>query len=92
MTEKFLAELSRLVPPKDGGCKEPSIKFSSLFQDKILALFDLANPSRDEELEISEKWYNKLRKDPLARSRLDNIHSARAFKYGFSIFGAKVFA
>ena len=58
-----------------------------MFQEKNLARLDSANPSRNDESEISEKWFNKLQKDPLARSRLENIHSARAFKYGFSHLG-----
>ena len=33
--------------------------------------------------------FNKLRKDPVARSRLENIHSARAHRYGAAHFGAK---
>ena len=89
MNDKFIAELSRIVPPKDGGNKDPSVEFSNMFQEKNLALLDSANPSRNDEAEISEKWFNKLRKDPLARSRLENIHSARAFKHGFSHLGSR---
>ena len=87
MNEKFLTELSRLVSPKDGGNKKPSIEFSSGCQGKKLALLDSANPNLDDEAETSEKWINKVRKDPISRSRLENIHSARAFKYGFSHLG-----
>ena len=68
---------------------EPSVEFSNSFQEKILALLDSANPGRNDEAEISEKWFNKLKKDPLARSRLENIHSARAFKHGFSHLGSR---
>ena len=35
--------------------------------------FDLANPSRDDEAEASEKLFKKLQKDSLACSRLQNI-------------------
>ena len=34
--------------------------------------------------------FNKLRKDPLSRSRLENIHAARAHRYGAAHFGSKV--
>ena len=54
-----------------------------MFQEKKLALLVSANPSRDDEAETSVKWSDKLRKDSLACSRLENIHSALAFKYGF---------
>ena len=77
--EKLLAELSRLVPPKEGGNLNSSLEFSNEFQEKILALLDSADPGRDSDAEICEKWFNKLRKDPLARSRLENIHNAQAF-------------
>ena len=87
--EKLLAELSRLVPPKEGGNLNSSLEFSNEFQEKILALLDSADPGRDSDAEICEKWFNKLRKDPFARSRLENIHNARAFKYGSSHLGPK---
>ena len=67
MNEKFLAELSRLVPPKDGGIQKLSVEFSSVFQEKKLVLLDSANPNRHDEEETSEKWFNKVRKDPIAR-------------------------
>ena len=54
-----------------------------------MALLDSANPNRHDEEETSEKWFNKVRKDPIALSRLENIHSARAFKYGSSHFGSR---
>ena len=41
---------------------EPSVEFSNSFQEKILALLDSANPGRNDEAEISEKWFNKLKK------------------------------
>ena len=70
VNEKFLTELSRLVPPKDGGNKKPSVEFSSVFQGKKLALLDSANPNLHDEAETSQKWINKVRKDPISRSRL----------------------
>ena len=54
-----------------------------VFQEKNLTVLVSANPSRDDKAETSVKWFHILRKDSLACSRLENIHSARAFKYGF---------
>ena len=87
--DKIIAELSRLVPPKDGGSMNSSMKFTVQFQEKLLSLLDSADPTQDSDAEICEKWFKKLRKDPLARSRLENVHSARGFKYGFAHFGSK---
>ena len=58
---------------------KPSVEFSSVFQEKKLALLDSANPNWHDEAETSKKWFNKVRKDPISRSRLANIHSSRAF-------------
>ena len=66
-----------------------SMKFTVQFQEKLLSLLDSADPTQDSDAEICEKWFKKLRKDPLARSRLENVHSARGFKYGFAHFGSK---
>ena len=43
----------------------------------------------ESEAEFSEKSFKKAQKDPSARSQLENIHSARAFKYCTSHFGPK---
>ena len=89
MNEKFLTDFGRLVPPKDGGNKKPSVEYFSVFQEKKLALLDSANPNWHDEADTSEKWINKVRKVPISRSRLENIHSGRAFKYCSSHFGSR---
>ena len=90
---EFIKELEKLVPPKDGGNGNVSVnfddKFNEKFQDKLLALLGSANPSTTFDSEYFEKVYKKLAADPLARSRIENLHAARAHKYGHAQFGPK---
>ena len=86
---EFMEALKKLVPPKDGGSKLKSLQFSEDFQIKILSLLDAASPKGQFDSDHFEKVYKKLKNDPLARSRLENLHAARAHKYGHSHFGAK---
>ena len=65
-----------------------SIKFSEQFERKILNLLEAAKP-KDFDVEHFEHVYNKLLKDPMARSQLENLHAARAHKYGYAQFGSK---
>ena len=51
-------------------------------------LLEAAKP-KDFDLEHFEHVYNKLLKDPMARSQLENLHAARAHKYGYAQFGSK---
>ena len=80
--------MKKLIPPKDGGSGSKSIKFTDQFETKILSLLEAARP-KEFDVEQFERVYNKLLKDPLARSQLENLHSARAHKYGYAQFGSK---
>ena len=84
-----MKEVQRLVTPQAQGLDKPPIDFSSEFQRKILDLLDSAAPGTVSEANKCEFMYNKLRKDPVARSRLENIHAARAHRYGAAHFGQK---
>ena len=90
---EFIKELEKLVPPKEGGNGSVSVnfdeKFNEKFQDRLLALLGSANPSTTFDSEYFEKVYKKLAADPLARSRIENLHAARAHKYGHAQFGPK---
>ena len=86
---EFMEALRKLVPPKDGGSKLKSLQFSETFQNKILGLLDAASPKGQFDSDHFEKVYKKLKNDPLARSRLENLHAARAHKYGHAHFGEK---
>ena len=87
---EFLKQLKQLVTSKEEGLDESPINFSSEFQKKILNLLGSAVPGNDPDANKSEFMFNKLRKDPLSRSRLENIHAARAHRYGSAHFGSKV--
>ena len=84
----FIRELQRLVSPKAEGPVASPMEFSE-FQRKILDLIGSATPGAAVDAQKCETMFNKLRKDPVARSRLENIHSARAHRYGAAHFGPK---
>ena len=86
---RFMEELRKLVPPKDGGNLGASVNFSEQFQKKILALLEVSNTPTKFDAEHFEKIYKKLKGDPLARSRIEHLHAARAHKYGHAHFGPK---
>ena len=85
---EFMDRLKKLIPPEDGGNVGKSVKFSEQFETKILNLLEAAKP-KDFDVEHFEQVYNKLLKDPMARSQLENLHAARAHKYGYAEFGSK---
>ena len=72
--------------------KEAMLKDLSNFQinlkQKILTLLEAAKP-KEYNVEHFEQIYNKLLNDPVARSQLENLHAARAYKYGYAQFGPK---
>ena len=86
---EFMKELKKLVPQKDGGSDLASVQFSEQFQKKILNLLEVSNSSASFDAEHFEQIFQKLQKDPLARTRLENLHAARAHKYGHAHFGPK---
>ena len=86
---QFMKSLEKLVPPQDGGNGSLSVGFSEKFQEKILSLLGSTNSSKEFNSEHFEKIYKKLVGDPLARSRIENLHAARAHKYGHAHFGPK---
>ena len=86
---EFMEHLRKLVPQDNGGSEGESVSFTKQFQIKILNLLEAAKPNKDFDVEHFEQVYNKLLKDPLARAQLENIHAARAHKYGYAQFGSK---
>ena len=86
---KFMRDLGKLIPQKNGGNVIPSIEFSEKFQEKILNLLEAANKNKDFDVAHFEEVYEKLCANPLARSRLENLHAARSHKYGHAHFGPK---
>ena len=86
---QLMKELRKLVPPEDGGTVSTSVSFSEKFQEKILSLLGSTSSSANFNSEHFEYIYEKLRKDPLARARIENLHAARAHKYGHAQFGPK---
>ena len=65
------------------------MEFSEKFQEKILSLLEASNKNKDFDVAHFEEVYQKLCANPVARSRLENLHAARAHKYGHAHFGPK---
>ena len=84
-----LEDLKKIIPPADGGSQFASIEFTEQFQSKILNLLEAAHPKKEFDTEHFEQVYEKLRKDPMARSKLGSLYAARAHKYGHAHFGSK---
>ena len=84
-----MSDLRKLVPREDGGNVVPSVEFSEKFQEKILSLLEASNKNKDFDVAHFEEVYKKLCANPGARSRLENLHAARAHKYGHARFGLK---
>ena len=85
---EFMERLRKLIPLEDGGNVKKSLMFSNQFETKILNLLEAAKP-KEFDVQHFEQVYNKLLKDPMARSQLENLHAARAHKYGYAQFGSK---
>ena len=85
----FMDALKKLVPPEEGGTEASTVKFSEKFQNKILNLLETANASSKFNFEHFEQIFKKVQSDPLARSRLENLHAARAHKCGHAHYGPK---
>ena len=86
---EFIKDLSRALTKKAKGNSDCTVNFPSAFQEKLLDLIGSAAPGTNLDANKCEFMFNKLREDPVARSRLENIHSARAHRYGASHFGPK---
>ena len=85
----FIKQIKALLPENERGTKNVLEANSDNLSDKILSILGTVSPSSDLNYLQSENLYNKLRKNPSSRSRLENVHSARAFKYGHTSFGPK---
>ena len=81
---QFWNQLKKLIPPEEGGNISKSIKFTDKFSTKILNLLAAAKP-KEYDVEHFKLVYNKLLKDPMARSQLENLHAARARKCGYTL-------
>ena len=77
------------MPPKEESAGSTSLQFTDKFQDNILSLLGSTDSSTNFNSEHLEYVYKKLLGDPLARSRIENLHAARAHKYGHAQFGPK---
>ena len=85
----LLKTITSDVPPKRVDNNVTSIQFTNKIENKILELLSLGSSSAETEAEKIKKLFEKLKNDPLARSRLENLHAGRAFKYGNTHFGPK---
>ena len=89
MASPLSQKLERLLKSNEGGDEGSRFDFSNILQEKLIELLRSAPPACDLETQNEERWFNKLRKDPATRTKIENIHSARAFKYGAAHFGPK---
>ena len=65
--------------------------FSDEFENKLLRVLGTSNASPCPDVELYKMTYDRLRQNPLERSRLENIHAARAYRYGIAHLGSKHF-
>ena len=86
---QVIEEVKELVAPEALGRKKFSITFSKDFEETILTLLGSSNPSGVADADLCKSAYDKLRKHPKERCYLENIHVARAHKYGLSHLGSK---
>ena len=85
---EFMSRLKKLIHAEEEGNGKNSVKFSDKFEATILNLLQAVQP-KEYNVEHFEHVFNKSRKDPVARSQLENLHAARAFKYGYAQFRPK---
>ena len=85
---EFMSKIKKLIHAEEGGKGKNSHKFADKFEATILNLLEAVQP-KEYNVEHFEHVYNKLKKDPVARSQIENLHAARAFKYGYAQFGSK---
>ena len=57
----------------------------------MLRVLGTSNASPFPDVELYKMTYDRLRQNPLERSRLENIHAARAYRYGIAHLGSKDF-
>ena len=85
---EFMSRLKKLIHAEETGNGKDSVMFSDKFESKILNLLEAVQP-KEYNVAHFEQIYHKLLNDTVARSQLENLHAARAFKYGYAQFGPK---
>ena len=85
---ELMSRLKNLIHAEEKGNGKDSVKFSDKFESKILNLLEAVQP-KEYNVAHFEQIYHKLLNDTVARSQLENLHAARAFKYGYAQFGPK---
>ena len=85
---EFMSRVKELFQANEEGNGKDSVKFSDKFESTILNLLEAVQP-KENNVDHFEQIYNKLLNDPVARSQVENLHAARAFKYGYAQFGPK---
>ena len=76
-------------PTKDGVGALNSFDIFNEFQSKLFELFKKPKSSTVMEAENFDIIFQRLKVDRHARCRLENIHAARAFRYGHTQLGKK---
>ena len=74
---------------KDNAGGMNSLMLFTELQSKYLKLLSKAKPSTEIDAENFENIFQRVQFDNNARSRIENIHAARAFKYGHTHLGEK---
>ena len=68
--------------------KNVQFSFSDDFEKKLLLVLGASNHTVSDA-DVCKLTYDRLRQNPLDRSRLENLHTARAHKYGMAHLGPK---
>ena len=85
---EFMRRLKKIIHAEEEGNGKDSVKSSDKFEATIINLLEAVQP-KEYNVDHFEQIYNKLLNDPVARSQLENLHAARAFKYGYAQFWPK---
>ena len=84
---EILDEIKKSLPNKSE--QNLNFSFSNDFENKLLRVLGASNPSTVPDADFYKLTYDRLRQNPLDRSPLENVHAARAHRYGMAHFGPK---
>lgn len=87
-SKKILQDINVLLPSIKNE-KNLTVTFSNDFENKLFQVLGASNPSPVTDADRYKQTYDRLRKKPQDRSRLENIHAARGHRYGIAHLGPK---
>ena len=80
---------NNVLVPNIRGEQNITFTFSDDFENKLFRVLGVSKPSPLPDVDPYKLTYDRLRQNPLERCRLENIHAARAHRYGIAHLGPK---